>query len=188
MMLDNKIDNLIKEKNIPEQLKEYFQNSKRGKKFINEQMLESIEELYIYYSALYLFDETEFSAFTITTLERGSEHSAYYYYLKKILDNQIVLLPKTSVESYINGNIVDIKRLFENINAEFYEKLQCFYEDRYDEIDFPNLYVLLGQLKLISELAENQNLIEIYETSVVRLEIMIKDYNMKLYSEETKDK
>lgn len=109
-MLDDKINNLIKEKNMPSQLKDYFQNSKRGKKFINEQMLESIEELYIYYSALYLFDETEFSAFTISTLERGSEHSAYYYYLKKILDNQTELLPKTRDKNYINGNKVDIQK------------------------------------------------------------------------------
>lgn len=179
MMLDNKIDNLINEKKIPEQLKEYFLNSKRGKNFINEQMLEAIEELYIYYSALYLFDETEFSAFTITTLERGSEHSAYYYYLKKILDNQMELLPKMNGKNYINGNIVDFKRLYKFINNEFNNQIQYFSEEQYDEVEMHKIYVLWGQLNLISQLAKDDNIVELFETSSLKLENIIKNYNIE---------
>lgn len=179
MMLDNKIDNLIKEKNIPEQLKEYFQNSKRGKKLLKEEMLESIEELYIYYNALYRFDETEFSAFTITTLERGSEHSAYYYYLKKILDNQIELLPKRNGKDYINGKIVNFKRLYKFINNEFNEQIQYFSEEQYDEIEMHKIYVLWGQLNLISQLAKDDNILELFEDSSLKLENIIKNYNIE---------
>lgn len=82
-ILKNNIEDYIQEKNIPGQLKKYFITSIRGKSFIDEGMLAEIEELYIYYSSLYYFDETEFSSYIITTLERGSEHTAYYYYLKK---------------------------------------------------------------------------------------------------------
>ena len=87
-MLSEELNDLIHKANIPEQLKTYFRESKEAKLYLNVDMLSEIEELYTFYNALYYFDETEFSSYTISSLKRGSEVVAYYYYLKKILDSK----------------------------------------------------------------------------------------------------
>lgn len=75
--------NLVKKSEIPKSLKTYLMNSKEGITFLNKSMLKEIEELYIYYNALYYFDEVGFSSYTISSLKRGLEVYNYFFYLKK---------------------------------------------------------------------------------------------------------
>src|SRR5690625_4493673 len=94
MRLSEELSDLVQKAKIPEQLKTYFKESNEGKAYLNESMLSEIEELYTFYNALYYFDETEFSFYTITSLKRGSEAVAYYYYLRKILESNLELMSK----------------------------------------------------------------------------------------------
>ena len=65
IILSEDLSELINKANIPEQLKTYFKESNEGKAYLNKSMLTEIEELYTFYNALYLFDETEFSFLSI---------------------------------------------------------------------------------------------------------------------------
>lgn len=181
--MNNNIEKLIHEKKIPEQLKEYFANSNRGRRFINENMIEDMEELYIHYSALYYFDETEFSAFIISSLERGSEHSAYYYYLKKILDNNLDLLSKDKNKTNIDFNRIDLDEIFEEVQSQFNTNLKFLYNKDYDNLDILTTYILLGKLNLISDLSEDHTYRYIYEASKDGLEAKMKELNIHLIIE-----
>src|SRR5690625_5739762 len=96
MRLNEELSDLVQKAKIPEQLKTYFMESNEGKLYLSEEMLSEIEELYVFYNALYIFDETEFSFYTITSLKRGSEAAAYYYYLRKILESNLELDRKST--------------------------------------------------------------------------------------------
>ena len=161
--MKNNIDDYIQEKNIPGQLKQYFITSIRGKSYIDEAMLDEIEELYIYYTALYYFDETEFSSYIITTLERGSEHSAYYYYLKKILDNNLELQSKDNSKTFLKINNINLDELFKEITIAFNKHLKDVYNNDFEKIDLLTTFILLGKLELISNLTEDQSYRYVYE-------------------------
>lgn len=174
-ILKNNIDDYIQEKNIPAQLKQYFITSMRGKSYIDEAMLDEIEELYIYYTALYYFDETEFSSYIITTLERGSEHSAYYYYLKKILDNNLELQSKDNKKSFLNLSNIDLDNLFKEITIDFNKHLKDVYDNNFEQIDILTTLILLGKLELISNITEDQSYRYVYEAGKAGLETKIKN-------------
>lgn len=174
-ILKNNIDDYIQEKNIPGQLKQYFITSIRGKSYIDEAMLDEIEELYIYYTALYYFDETEFSSYIITTLERGSEHSAYYYYLKKILDNNLELQSKDNSKTFLKINNINLDELFKEITIAFNKHLKDVYNNDFEKIDLLTTFILLGKLELISNLTEDQSYRYVYEAGRAGLETKIEN-------------
>lgn len=174
-ILKNNIDDYIQEKNIPEQLKQYFITSIRGKNYIDKAMLDEIEELYIYYTALYYFDETEFSSYIITTLERGSEHSAYYYYLKKILDNNLELQSKDNSKTFLKINNINLDELFKEITIAFNKHLKDVYNNDFEKIDLLTTFILLGKLELISNLTEDQSYRYVYEAGRAGLETKIEN-------------
>ena len=173
--MKNNIDDYIQEKNIPGQLKQYFITSIRGKSYIYEAMLDEIEELYIYYTALYYFDETEFSSYIITTLERGSEHSAYYYYLKKILDNNLELQSKDNSKTFLKINNINLDELFKEITIAFNKHLKDVYNNDFEKIDLLTTFILLGKLELISNLTEDQSYRYVYEAGRAGLETKIEN-------------
>lgn len=173
--MKNNIDDYIQEKNIPGQLKQYFITSIRGKSYIDEAMLDEIEELYIYYTALYYFDETEFSSYIITTLKRGSEHSAYYYYLKKILDNNLELQSKDNSKTFLKINNINLDELFKEITIAFNKHLKDVYNNDFEKIDLLTTFILLGKLELISNLTENQSYRYVYEAGRAGLETKIEN-------------
>lgn len=173
--MKNNIDDYIQEKNIPEQLKQYFITSIRGKNYIDKAMLDEIEELYIYYTALYYFDETEFSSYIITTLERGSEHSAYYYYLKKILDNNLELQSKDNSKTFLKINNINLDELFKEITIAFNKHLKDVYNNDFEKIDLLTTFILLGKLELISNLTEDQSYRYVYEAGRAGLETKIEN-------------
>lgn len=76
---------------LPSQLKEYFTTSESIKGIINKKLLSEIEDLYIYYTSLYIFDTSEFSAYTITSLKKCKDLDSFYYYLKKVMVLSIIL-------------------------------------------------------------------------------------------------
>lgn len=162
-MLSEELNDLIHKANIPEQLKTYFRESNEAKLYLNVDMLSEIEELYTFYNALYYFDETEFSSYTISSLKRGSEVVAYYYYLKKILDSNLELISKDQRFYKNNKSIFDFKidrsnldKMFGKVSREFAQNVDYFYKNQYDEINILKTYLLLGKLELISSIIDDE--------------------------------
>lgn len=187
-MLNEEFEELIQKANIPEQLKAYFMKSNEGKIHLTEEMLSEIEELYIFYNALYYFDETEFSFYTITSLKRGSEVAAYYYYLRKILESNLELMSKDQrfhkkskgVFAFkIDGNNID--KMFKSVATEFGQNVDYFYKDQYDKIDVMKTYLLLGKLELINNIVRDEYISNIYQSGKKVLENKIQELDLQLY-------
>ncbi|WLV25845.1 hypothetical protein QR721_06490 [Aciduricibacillus chroicocephali] len=74
--MDN-LNQIIDELNLPTQLKVYLNSSEQTKEQLTVGILKEIEDLYNFYQALYLFDTSEFSAFTITSLKRCKDKETF---------------------------------------------------------------------------------------------------------------
>lgn len=185
--MDEKLEDLINKSSIPEQLLTYFKESNRAKEYINESMLEDIEELFIFYKALFHFDETEFSAFTISTLKRGSEATAYYYYLKKVLDSNLELISKD--ETFIkNKEIFNLRseeinsdEIFMNISKEFSQDVENYYQNDFKKTEVLETYSLLGKLELIYHITGNDYYIKMHNGGKNIINNRIKEYNLQRY-------
>lgn len=185
--MDKKLDNLIKKSSIPEQLLSYFKESNRAKEYINESMLDDIEELFILYKALFHFDETEFSAFTISTLKRGSEATAYYYYLKKVLDSNLELISKD--ESFIkNKALLNLKseetnseQIFMDISKEFSFDVENYYKNDFKKTDVLETYSLIGKLELIYQITGNDYYKDLHRSGKNIIDNKIKEYDLQRY-------
>lgn|SRR5690625_3080156 len=187
-MLSEELNDLIHKANIPEQLKTYFRESNEAKLYLNVDMLSEIEELYTFYNALYYFDETEFSSYTISSLKRGSEVVAYYYYLKKILDSNLELISKDQRFYKNNKSIFDFKidrsnldKMFGKVSREFAQNVDYFYKNQYDEINILKTYLLLGKLELISSIIDDEYYSDIYNSGRVVIANKIEELDLKFY-------
>lgn len=193
-MLSEELNDLIHKANIPEQLKTYFKESNEAKVYLNVAMLSEIEELYTFYNALYYFDETEFSSYTISSLKRGSEVDAYCYYLKKILNSNLELISKDQRFHKINKNIFDFKidrgnldKMFRNVAKEFAQNVDYFYKNQYDEINILKTYSLLGKLELINSLIADEYYSNIYNSGRRVIAKKIEEMDLKLYIKKHND-
>src|SRR5699024_6993543 len=140
-----------------------FKESNEGKAYLNESMLSEIEELYTFYNALYIFDETDFSFYTINSLKRGSEAVAYYYYLRKILESNLDFMSKdqrfhkNSEGTFaFKTDVTNLNKKFMNIASEFGQNVDYFYKNQYDKIDIMETYLLLGKLELINDIVRDK--------------------------------
>ncbi|MCF3944855.1 hypothetical protein [Oceanobacillus alkalisoli] len=186
--MSEELNDLIHKANIPEQLKTYFRESNEAKLYLNVDMLSEIEELYTFYNALYYFDETEFSSYTISSLKRGSEVVAYYYYLKKILDSNLELISKDQRFYKNNKSIFDFKidrsnldKMFGKVSREFAQNVDYFYKNQYDEINILKTYLLLGKLELISSIIDDEYYSDIYNSGRVVIANKIEELDLKFY-------
>lgn len=183
--MSDKLDKIVNQSRIPEQLKTYFQESNRAKEYINESMLKDIEELFIFYKSLFHFDETEFSAFTISSLKRGSEVTAYYYYLKKVLDSNLEFLSKDQTFNNsknvfnLKSNGVNSLEMFEKISMDFGHNVNYFYNNEYEKIDVLKAYRLLGMLQLITDITGNSHYKKMCKAGEVVINRKIKEYNLQ---------
>ncbi|WP_179879489.1 hypothetical protein [Bacillus thuringiensis] len=95
-------------------MKKYFLDSKRIKSFLSKTIILGIEEVYLLYSVLYEFNETQFTQKTIDAIERCKDRNTFYFYLKKILDVDLeIKLRNTS-------NFVEEKLLERKIKKMIY--------------------------------------------------------------------
>ena len=126
------IGNFINDSKLPSQLKEYFTTSENIKGIINKKLLSEIEDLYIYYTSLYKFDTSEFSAYTITSLKKCKDSDSFYYYLKKVIDTNLDLKTKdksfnsSSEYLFLKNEVVDI--LFKDAVVEFCDLIDYIYK------------------------------------------------------------
>jgi len=194
MRLNEELSDLVQKAKIPEQLKTYFMESNEGKLYLTEEMLHEIEELYTFYNALYIFDETEFSFYTITSLKRGSEAVAYYYYLRKILEVNLELMSKDQrFHKNSEGtfafkiDVNNLNNIFKNIAYEFGQNVDYFYKNQYDKIDVMETYLLLGKLELINDIVRDEYLSNMYQGGKRVLESKIEELGLQLHVKKHKD-
>ncbi len=194
MMLSEELNELIHKANIPEQLRSYFIESKEGQLYLTEEMLSEIEELYTFYNALYIFDETQFSFYTITSLRRGSEATAYYYYLRKILESNLELMSKdqrfhkSSEGTFaFKTDMISLNSRFKTIAQEFGQNVDFFYKNQYDRIDVMKTYLLLGKLELINDIVRDEYLLNMYQGGRRVLERKIDELGLQIYIKKHKN-
>lgn len=154
----SEIKGFVNDSKLPSQLKEYFATSESIKAVITKKTLSEIEDLYIYYTSLYKFDTSEFSAYTITSLKKCKDLDSFYYYLKKVIDTNLDLKSKdksfnsSNDYSFLKNDVVDI--LFKEAAVEFCDFIDNIYKKN-KNLNLKKTYISLGKLELINELIPN---------------------------------
>lgn len=85
---------------MPTMLKDYFLRNSHVHLYLNESLLNEIEETYIEYDSLYEFDNAEFCSYVITGVKKQEKHEYFYHYLKKVLDSNLNLIPKSKISDH----------------------------------------------------------------------------------------
>ena len=151
------LDSLVNSVKLPKQLKEYFTVSKDIKNFLTPKLINEIEEVYVYYSALYSFDSTEFSAHTVRTLKNCKTSDSIKLQLQEILDTSLELKSRDENSfKKIKINITEnplIDKAFMDIALKFIK----FSEQNYNkqEIEAKELYKFVGKLEIINDLVKD---------------------------------
>ncbi|WLV24601.1 hypothetical protein QR721_13310 [Aciduricibacillus chroicocephali] len=170
--MDN-LNQIIDELNLPTQLKVYLNSSEQTKEQLTVGILKEIEDLYNFYQALYLFDTSEFSAFTITSLKRCKDKETFYYYLKKVIDSNVDFKSRDTAYSHkddcfsLQKEIVN--KTFEQAVLEFCTYIDGVYK-RTDKLNLTQTFINLGKLELITTLINNQNYEQILNAGKLVLE------------------
>lgn len=129
----------------------------RIKRVLSEDAIKEIEELYVFYSALYTFDTSEFSAYTITSLKRCQDLDSFYFYLKKVIDTNLELKSRDKV--FNNGNekaVIEknvVNRAFKEVAVNFIKFVDQIHNK--EDIDMVQLFKHLGKLEVINELIDD---------------------------------
>lgn len=150
----NELHDIIEKSTLPNSLKDYLLNSKSIKEALNLVLINEIEELYIYFNALYVFDKSEFSAHTITALKRCKNLDTFYYYLKKVLETNLVWRSKDkkflSINEYNMIKNSNVDKTFKIVVKEYEFILEKIIEKR--TISVIEISKIQGKLELINEL------------------------------------
>lgn len=107
------LTNKINQADIPQLLKDYLFRNKQIQLTLNTNLLDDIQDLYIEYDSLYIFDEAEFSSYVITGLKKQDKHDYFYNYLKIVMQSNMYLSSK-----YKKGNELLLNRMYENIHPK----------------------------------------------------------------------
>lgn len=97
------MNNLIKEienADIPKLLKNYLMRNKHTHLYLSESLLNEIEEIYIEFDSMYIFDEAEFCSYIITGIKKQEKHDYFYHYLKKIFETSLTTISKSDISDY----------------------------------------------------------------------------------------
>jgi len=164
--MDKNMKDLIEKTEIPAILKDYFLRNKHVHLYLNESLLNEIEESYIEYDSLYEFDDAEFCSYVIVGIKKQDKHEYFYFYLKKVLDNNLKLISKSPTTDYEK-----LKRFEKNLIPE--DEILITLKDLLITIqDFNSkkepgrllrAYKLAGQLEILFTLYPNNDLKEDYE-------------------------
>ncbi|WP_203249047.1 hypothetical protein [Sporosarcina beigongshangi] len=154
----SEIETFANSSKLPSQLKEYFTASESIKAVITKKTLSEIEDLYIYYTSLYRFDTSEFSAYTITSLKKCKDLDSFYYYLKKVIDTNLDLKSKdrsfNSNSDYFDSQNAVADKTFIDVVLEFCDLIDKVYKKN-ENLNFKKTYISLGKLELINKLITN---------------------------------
>lgn len=166
-MDENTID-YIETTDIPRLLKDYFLRNVHSHLYINNQLINNIEDLYIELDSFYEFDDVEFCAIVINGIKKQEKHNYFYHYLKKVIDNSMKMVPKSSkfnqnevvlakklLLEFPENEIVDnLKRL-----SKLIEEYQMFGDDR----KIYEAHILIGKLQILIKIYPYKEHIKVYK-------------------------
>src|SRR5690606_7319456 len=99
-IMDTELKDQIKDADIPEILRSYLLRNKHVGLFLDETLLKEIEEIYVEYDSLFIFDEAEFCSYVITGIKKLDKHDYFYHYLKKVFETNLNLISKSKIPDY----------------------------------------------------------------------------------------
>lgn len=137
---------------LPRQLKDYFMTNNRVNDVIEIELIKEIEELYVYYKSLYIFDSIEFSAYVITSLKDCTNSKLPFSHVKKTIDTNLDL--KSSHRFSLKNQTVD--KVFAEVFNDFCEIVDNFYKNNLNKINLVQTYKNLGKMELINDLVEDK--------------------------------
>lgn len=172
----DELDSLVNESKLPNQLKDYFTSSTRIKEIVTTETIKDIEDLYIFYNAVYIFDTSEFAAYTITSLKKCKDIKSFYYYLKKVIDVNVDLRSKDSrkTNDKIGSHEKTASIIFKETQKEFGTLIDKIYKKDKD-INLYETYESLGKMELINNLIKNSYHKHILDSGKKVLEKYIKE-------------
>ena len=155
----DKLDSLVNKSKLPNQLKEYFTTSDIIKKVVTKEVINEIEELFIFYNALYTFDTSKFSAYTITSLKECKDVDLFYSYLKNVVDTNLELKSRDNVFNNVNEKKIlendVVNRTFKEVAVNFIRFVNLIYNKEKVDIDMDQLFKHIGKLEVINQLIDD---------------------------------
>lgn len=155
--MDTELKDQIKDADIPEILRSYLLRNKHVGLFLDETLLKEIEEIYVEYDSLFIFDEAEFCSYVITGIKKLDKHDYFYHYLKKVFETNLNLISKSKIPDYektakLTDNLSkfqesDISRIL----VDFFKSMNEFKESKELRYLF-TAYKISGVLHILFEL------------------------------------
>lgn len=155
----NKLQTLLDEVNLPIQLKGYFVNSKSTSKYLTEEMLYVIEDLFIFFNSLYVIDTSEFSSAIIKAVRNTKNSNSLYEKFKIMIETEIKLTSKdTHTQHSITSSKIEIEGIF--LFQVFLDTAKSFedYIDRISKKETVNpelIYKSLGKIDFITSITKD---------------------------------
>lgn len=173
------ISDTLRKIEIPEILREYLLKSNKMVDALSAEMLLEIEDIYVFYKSLYKFDETEFSANVVKSIERCKETAGFYFYLKKVLDSGLQLSSKGN-EDEERDRVLEISQDYVNeqfkcITREYIESINQIYKNE-KHINLKNVYKNIGRLEVLGDILEDRYLKDLLSSG----NELLKNYEGKL--------
>ncbi|WP_174734391.1 hypothetical protein [Mesobacillus harenae] len=151
----------IKKLNIPNELIVYLTESTRIADKLYVSVLKDVEDLYLLYSNLYHFKISQFCSCALNCIERVNKIDTFHFFLKKILDDNLDLTEKRSLDNeQLSGEFLQIKAdKFEKTSKEavqvYIDLVDNMYHNKKID-DFSQVYKAFGKLELLLELNYNE--------------------------------
>jgi len=156
-MMDTKLKDQINDADIPEIFRNYLLRNKHVGLFLDEPLLKEIEEIYVEYDSLFIFDEAEFCSYVITGIKKLDKHDYFYHYLKKVFETNLNLISKSKMPDYektakLTENISKLQESeIPRILVDFYKTMNEFKESKDLRFLF-TAYKISGVLHILFEL------------------------------------
>lgn len=163
-------ESFISSLNIPLQLKEYFLKSVRVKKYLTRESLEDIEDIYLLFNSLYIFDKSSFSSYVILSLNKSKEFD-YYHHLKNVLENEMKKISKVQSSEQIRGALTVEQSIIRNLFKESAQMIMDYTEGRENE-DFTEYYKYIGKLELIDLIIKDEDFKLVIDKENEKLDLM----------------
>jgi len=112
----NELKDIINKTDIPQLLRDYLLRNEQIQLILSTDLLKDIEDLYIEYDSLYIFDEAEFCSHVITGLKRQDKHEYFYNYLKIVIGAEVQTISKQTTHDQLV-----LERMAKNIKPKIDE-------------------------------------------------------------------
>lgn len=169
----------IKDLNLPTDLIKYLTSSRKLKDRLFRYALLDIEELYLYYSSVYDFSVSAFCDNAIKAISRANNFEKFYFYAKKIMDENLIFVEKLGFEKSTE-NLIHIKeekylKIIDNAQRTLVDLVDKMYSK--EIVDILAVHKMLGKIELALELNYDEYLAKLLGASNRVLNDYIKNFS-----------